>query len=497
MAGIISRISRAFRSIIPTSSTNIYGNGGYSATDPRRKILSLESRPGNSTANELLTANLPALRAWCRHLERNNPTARAGVEALVALIVGTGISLEPETGDPRTDALIREQWIEYISYCGVSGCDLYHLQSQGFRDVPVSGELLWRLVVLPERAQAGKIPLAILPLEAEWLDDQFGSVNSVDANGNVSVGPIVYDKYGRPISYKIRSPDLFSKQISEEVPASQIIHEFEKRRAMQGRGEPWLAPVIETLKQERDLVDAELKSAVNTAAMAMVITAEYHDALDDSEEGTEQDPAQSVRLGGVARLHPGEDIKALSHTRPSQQIKPFREMLRGDIAAALRIPSRFLDRDIKRANYSSSRADMLDTERLLAPVREWFGHATAGRIYRAALPYLAVKAGIPLPKKDSYRLLPESQPYIDPEKDARASVMALNAGLTTFERELARRGEDYRKIWQQLAKEQKEAAQIGLKIDLSGTNAPAPDSTLGDPQQLAQEIQNQQGDANA
>ncbi len=469
--GDVKRLLRTVVSPTSWSQATTTGVGGYTATDPRRKVLLNSGRPGNATANELLTANGPQLRAWCRHLERNNPTARAGVEALVALVVGTGIALEPETGDEKTNKLIRDQWIEYIATCGVAGNDLFHLQSQGFREVPVAGELLWRFVVLPERIKQGLLPLAIMPLEAEWLDERNNTISGADKNGNTRVGPILYDPYGRPISFQVRNPEVFASQAVEELPADQVIHEYERRRSLQGRGEPWLAPIVETLQQERDLIDAELKSAVNTSAMAMVLTSDYHDTPDTTEDGTTEDPAQTIRLGSVARLYPGEKAEAFSHTRPSQQIKPFREMLRGDIAAALRIPSRFLDRDVSRANYSSMRADMLDTDRLLAPVREWYGHATAGRVYQKILPFLAIKAGIPVPKKTGYRLLPDGQPYVDPQKDADAAITAIAGGLTTHEKEVGKRGEDYRKVWAQLAKEQAEAAQMGLKFE-NGSPAP-------------------------
>ncbi len=481
--GLWSGVKKLFRTATSTatwSQGSITGVGGYTATDPRRKILPWGERPGNHTANELLTANLPSLRAWCRQLERNNPTARAGVEALVALVVSTGIALEPDTGDERTDKLIREQWVAYIANCTVNGLDLYHLQNQGFRDIPVSGELLWRFVVLPERAKAGLIPLVIMPLEAEWLDERIHNTNSIDSQGNTRVGPVVYDPYGRPVLYYLRNPAIFQIGQTEEVLADEIVHGFEKRRSLQGRGEPWLAPIVETLQQERQLIDAELKSAVNTSAMAMVVTSEYHDPLDTTDDGTVDDPAQQIRIGSVARLFPGEKAEAFSHTRPSQQIKPFREMLRGDIAAALRIPSRFLDRDVSRANYSSMRADMLDTDRLLAPVREWYGHATAGRLYKKVLPYLAIKAGIPVPKKQDYRLLPDGQPYVDPQKDADAAITAIAGGLTTHEKEVAKRGEDYHKVWAQLAKEKAEAEKLGLEFETGNATAKtATDAAIG------------------
>ena len=124
------------------------------------------------------------------------------------------------------------------------------------------------------------------------------------------------------------------------------------------------------------------------------------------------------------------------------------------------------------------RADMLDTERLLGPVRVWFGRGTIGRAYQVVAPLLAARLGITLPNL-KYRLLPDGQPYVDPQKDIRAAVDSIAGGLSNFESEISKRGGDYRKVWQQLKVEQEEAKALGLKIDLSATNAPPPQSSLG------------------
>ncbi len=95
------------------------------------------------------------------------------------------------------------------------------------------------------------------------------------------------------------------------------------------------------------------------------------------------------------------------------------------------------------------------------------------------LPYLCARAGVPIPKRKLYRLLPDGQAYINPVDDIKAVCMAVSAGLTTWEAEIAKRGGDRNSIWAQLAKEYKDAQKLGLKLDLSGTNAPAPASTIG------------------
>ncbi len=463
------------------TAATVGGGAGYVVTDPSRKILSRNRRPVNMTANELLAGSLSELRAYSRNAVRNNPTARAAVDGLRALIVGTGIALEIDTGDAALDKVLRREWQDWIAHCSADGRDLYALQNNGAGEVIEAGELLWRLVVMPERAARGEIPLAVLPLEGEWLDETVSSQIGRNADGTMQAGPVCIDKYGRPVNYRIRNPEMAMLYGAETVQAKDILHVFEKRRSMQARGEPWMSPIIEVMQQERDLVDAELQAAVTCSSLGIAITSKNHDTLDTNEEGTSEDPAQSLRLGGVARLFPGEEITAFSHNRPGQQIAAFRQMLRGDIAGAMRLPQRFLDRDVSRANYSSMRADMIDTERMLAPVREWFGQATCGRLLAEVMPFLCAKAGVKMPARWSYRLLPDGQPYVDPYKDVQGAAMAVAGGFSTWEAEIAKRGGDRSAVWEQLAKERADAKRLGLTLDLSGTNAPAPDSTAGAP----------------
>lgn len=435
------------------------GKAGYDANNPTRRILS--NRPGNRTAAELSLSELPALRAYARQLERNNPTARAACDATTALVVGSGISLEPDQPEwsEKQAEKVRKEWLEICDHAAVDGRSIYELQAQGWRDVFTAGELVWRLVYDAKRIAKGEIGLCLLPLESEWLDNFSGAIMQVMPDRSVRVGPITLDVLARPISYDLRNPENVGTFAAETVPAQQIIHVFEKRRSMQTRGESWLAPVIETLNQERDLVVTELQSAKTGASIGLAVTSEYHAALDTTTNGTAEDPAQSLRIGGVARLDPGDKLESFQNTRPSQQIMPFRAGLRGDTAAATRVPQRFLDRDISRVgSYSAMRGDNQDEERLIGPCRDWYGHGTIGRFYCEVLPFICAKVGIPLPKRIKYKLLPDGQPYVDPEKDIAASNAAINSDLSTKEAEVGKRGGDWRAIAKQRESERLQEA---------------------------------------
>jgi len=421
---------------------------GYNATDPRRKIMDGQRLlTAGKTANEILNGNIRSLRAYCRNLERNNSTARAGIEGLTALIVGSGIALEPDTGDERIDDILRPMWQQWCESAGVHGESIWSLQGLGVREMVTAGEGIWRLVDLP----GDRLP-RVLPLDAEWIDDLSAGPSEL-----TTAAGVVLDNLGRELALMLRNPE--SNGDAEMVRREAVIHFFERRRPVQHRGEPWFAPLIERLIQEQTLVDAEMQAAVNTAGFAVAITSEAQPGIQVDENG---EPVTDIPLGSVVSLMPGEDIKMLSHTRPSQQIAPFRQMLRGDIAACLRLPQRFLDRDVSRANYSSMRADMLDTERLLGPLREEYGRQTIGAVYERILPMLAAEAGIPLPRSN-YRLLPDGQPYVDPGKDIAAAAAAINTGLSTQEAEVAKRGGDYRQLRDQRIREMDDEALANIE----------------------------------
>jgi lambda family phage portal protein len=458
--GYIRSVLQSILSPVATTLSGFMG-GGYNVLDPRRKIIDRGQMFANkATANQLLNGGLSQIRTYCRHLERNNPTAQAAVLALDALVIGSGIDLEPDTGDDATNGLVRKIFYDWMRSVAVDGSDIYQLQHTAMRECPVAGEWVWRVIPGGD----GPIALRVLPLEGEWLSDAEGAS---PANGCTMAAGVELDRYGSPVAYFLVPPEGGKP---EKVSAASIIHGFEKKRSLQARGEPWFTPVIETLMNERDLVDVELKAATVTANIGLAIESEYHERVDTTEHGDSDDPVQALGLGSVVRLYPGEKVNAFHHTRPSQQIAPFRQMLRGDIAAALRIPQRFLDRDVSRANYSSMRADMLDTQRLLQPIREMVGHKTIGALYRIAAPYISAMLGVAI-DPTRYRLLPDGQPYVDPVKDINAATAAIAAGLSTHEAEIGARGGDYRQVWAQLAKEQAEMAALGITMSQPGPTA--------------------------
>ncbi len=429
--------------------------GAYASTDPRRKLLEAW-KVQKSTSNQALGYNLPTLVNQCRHLERNCPSARSIVEGLVADIIGTGIDVAPDTGSEPRDERIRKAWLEWAECAGVDGATIWELQAQAMREICAAGSFLWRFVILPERVAEGGIPLAILPLEVEWLSAQ-PIAGTAMVPGSLFVNGVELDKLGRPLAYHLADPNTVSLggvANGERVEARYIVHGFEKRRAFQTQGEPILAPLIERLQQEEDLVRIELQSARIASAFAVAIESEYHeDAVDES------DPAQGVvdvSPGTVTNLPPGAKANIIQSSRPNQLIEAFRKMLRGDIAAAARCARKWLDRDYSSATFMNTRMEQADSKRMHKPTQNWLGRHIASRPYLEALPWLLLRLGQAMPadaigrkKLSGHRIQPDLPEYVDPLKDGQAAIQNAANGLSTLDDECSSRGKDYRKIIEQ------------------------------------------------
>lgn len=460
----------------------------------------------SADVNVDLSASIEILRRRSRHAHQNNASARAIVEGLVALIVSSGIDVSPNSGDEDDDKALREQWCYLVEHIDASGrCDLWELQRQALRSMVLSGEFLWQIVYIDDPSRP--IPFSIMALEADQLAT---APCSPIAPGNTFSLGIETDRYGKPQFYHILSAPLDSmtaplggtltpgsggilgtqllqakRPSGARIPADQIIHGFEVQRPGQLRGEPWLAPVLGTLHQENQLVETELTSAKIGAAPSLAITTKgtgWPGANDPAytEQNGQGTPQYDFTPGSVARLGEGESVEVLKNDRPSQMIAPFRQMLRGDLAGAMRLPQRYIDRDVSRANYSSMRADMLDTRRLLDPVQGLFGRLTAKLVYERAFAQLATAGGVSIPRENSPELRatmrckvhPDGWAYVDPEKDIKAAAASINAGLSSWSDEAQRRGGDIDQIWKQLAADRAKAKGIGLVIDVSGGAAP-------------------------
>ncbi|MBA3622945.1 MAG: phage portal protein [Methylibium sp.] len=490
------------RSVARQMLDRLGGRRGYAAARHGNHVWD-RFRSGNLSANSELSGDLPTLRARSRTLYQDTATAHAAVEAMVALIVGTGIDIEPQSGIPEADRRLHDvwlQWAERPTACG--GMTLWELELQAVRSMALNGEALFQIVHLPDATRP--IPFALHPIESDQL--ALDPVADIPAGHRFAAG-VEVDAFMRPVAYHVLNAhpgDTSARgyQVGvngstlhpgnsvtadasapggrggngRRIPADQIIHVYKRLRPGQTRGVPWLAPVMGTLHQEAQLVESELTSAKLGASLSLFIAMEGglgHQAMASGEDGSDgQMPVRRFEPGSIIEGAPGESATVIQNGRPSQQISPFRQMLRGDIAAALGIRQTDLDRDYSRANYSSMRAAQLDLARTIKPLQDAIGAQFIGQVYLRALPQLAVSADVVLPRDQAamrrvsrYQLMPDGFAYVDPEKDVKAAILAIRSGLSTWKDELGQRGKEGRQVHQQLLVELRDPLLARIHAD--------------------------------
>ncbi len=447
------------------STANFVGwSGAYNSTDLRRKHLDAW-RVQMATANMALGQNLQTLVDQSRQLERTSPIARGVVEGLKADIIGTGIDVEPDTGDEALNKRIRDEWLLWTECAGVDGTPLWEIQSMAASEWAVAGAIIHRYLILPERLQAGHLPLAILPLEPEWLSAL--PIEPVPLGHSFVRGKVI-DRLGRVVAYDLQDPNQLASGWSmggERVPAYEICHGYEKRRAFQAQGEPVLAPVIERIKQTDDIVAIELQAAKATAAPAVAITSD----ADPAGTTTTGESVTDIPAGATVRLLPGEGVSTIENKRPSQLIAPFMGAMIGSVAAACRVARKWLTKAYDGATYMNTRLEQLDSARQQRPVQQWMGRHIASSPYERLLPWILMRLGVEMPADPverrnlfKHKLMPDVPEYVDPLKDGEAAVQNIQSNLSTLQDECGKRGKDWRKVLAQRAEELKEMKRLNL-----------------------------------
>jgi capsid protein len=136
----------------------------YEAASPRD---SWKPRRGGASAQADHFADATRLRAKARSLVQNVPYIAASMDALVANVIGTGIT--PRFTGPAAEKL-NKLWTAWTQVCDADGrLDFYGLQAAAYRAMEQDGEVLFRL--RPRRPADGlPAPLQLQLLEIDWLD---------------------------------------------------------------------------------------------------------------------------------------------------------------------------------------------------------------------------------------------------------------------------------------------------------------------------------------
>lgn len=488
-----------------SAALRLFGTGGYNGARTDRPALK-NWTPFLGGPNSDTLPDLIALRARSADLERNAPIAAGVLNTNVTSTVGTG--LRPQSTidaeflgltDDQADAFERDAervwalWAE-TTQCDLAGrLDFYALQGLALRSTLGRGDVfaIRRFVQRPGDVLATRVQL----IEADRVSNPNNGVDTDRLMGGIEI-----DADGRQTVVHVRdahpAESLWGASIWVPEPVygaatgqRRVLHIMDSLRISQARGVPYLAPVMEALKQLDRYSEAELMAAVVNSFLTVFITqsGEEIDPLPDmgdpatlsATRGVSPDAANDVRLGpaAVVGLNPGETVSQTAVSRPNPQFDPFVLAWLRQIGVALEVPFELLVKHFT-SSYSASRAAMLEAWRSTSRRRGWLTTTLCQPVYEWVIEEAVLRGLLAAPGffdspfvRAAYCQAQWTGPAmgsLDPEADIAAAERRVALGVSTRTKETAEiTGGDFRRNARQLVKEQK-------LLDAAGLLAPVP-----------------------
>lgn len=447
---------------------------------------SLAWMPGNPGAVAALLATSDDLRIKSRDLVRRNAWAQSGIEAFVANAVGTGIKPQSLAADERFRTEVQALWRDWTEEADAAGqTDFYGLQALACRAMLEGGECLIRL--RPRRPEDGLVvPLQLQLLEAEHLPIH---LNTELPSGNLVRSGIEFDSLGRRVAYHLYKSHPEDGRLAPmsgqggidtvRVDAKEIIHLYRVLRPGQIRGEPWLSRALVKLNELDQYDDAELVRKKTAAMFAGFVTRQNPEDNLMGEGAADQNGIALAGLepGTLQILEPGEDIK---FSDPADVGGSYSEFLRTQfraVAAAIGITYEQLTGDLTGVNYSSIRAGMLEFRRRCEMVQHGvIVHQLCRPVWAAWMKQAVLAGALNAPgfarggaaRRRQYlqaKWIPQGWQWVDPEKEFKAMLLAIRAGLMSRSEAISAFGYDAEDVDREIAADNRRADELGLIFD--------------------------------
>lgn len=462
--------------------------------------------------------HLPKQRAKSRDLARTSPIAVGAINTNIDRVVGTGLALSSQpalqvlgwTPEQATEwkGLVQR---EFSLWADSTDCDIeqqltfYQLQALVLRSTLESGDCF---TLLPdgERTPTQPYALRLQVLEADRVGNPLGQMDTPSMAGGVKMGasgaPTAYYVYDQhPGGYLPGSGGgLYSGQWVDRLGRSgrrRILHHLRKLRPGMPRGVPYLAPIIDCIKQISRYTEAEIMAAVITAYLTVFIESPTGSAAPvfDGQQAVAQGEDVGLGMGTVVGLAPGEKPHVVNPARPNPNFEPFVQAVIKQMGIALGLPFELLTKQFN-ASFSASKAALLDAWVYFRSVRNWLSLSFCQPVFETWLTEAVAIGRVPAVGYFADPMLRwaytraawpgDSMGSINPKDEVAAYVAAIDARLMTRERaEWELWGSDWDGTYaQKLAEHQrltKDGMQPTPKAGAAAPQQPKPDNEPAPP----------------
>lgn len=425
----------------------------------------------NATAEQTDSMQRDTIRARARDLERNSDVAESVINAYERNVVGRGFKLQAKITDnngnenENLNKQIEELFKEWQK---PKNCDLTGQQSfrelctMAVRRIRVDGAIIF----IKNYTEDGIVPFKLQAREIDELDTNLNWRN--ENNSNRVIGGIELDKYNKPVAYYFKeyTPDGYYTGDTTRIEADRVLYLYKKIRPSQVREMSQLSRTVGRIRDINEFVEAVSVKERVTACLSAFITKIDQSVGSIGRGRTQKDTKsgydeQSLTPGMIMELKPGEDVKAVNPSSSSSSAKDFIMSQLRLAGAGQGLSYESISRDMSQVNYSSARQGLLEDQKSYREVQDFLIDHFLSEVYEeflnAAILSNSIKIRDFYTKKSKYLKhiwISSGWGWIDPLKEVKANQSAIESNIDTLARVCAERGEDWREVIEQRAREE-------------------------------------------
>lgn len=464
-------------------------NSGYDESGASRTKNSMKGWLASSKSpQEDIDKNLSLLRQRSRSLYMSAPLAVSAIKTNRTNIIGPGLRPKPKIDFEKLKMTVDEAeiwekevekefalWAE-SKFCDITGVNnFYEIQQLVCMNWLLNGDACTLIDYETKKNNYMPYSLRIHLIESDRICNPGTTGREVDLlkkaeNGNRIYNGVEIDSKGSVKAYHICNTypgsNLNIKKewsrveaYGSKTGAPNVLMIFEAERPEQYRGIPYLAPVIESLKQLTRYAEAELMAAVLNGIFAVFIkttspTGEipFGGVISDDDRVSSDPNDYELGAGIINVLNPNESLDVVDAKRPNINFDGFVSSMAKYIGAALEVPVEILIKAFN-SNYSASRAALLEFFKAVKMKRAWLVNDFCRPVYELWLTEAVAKGRINAP---GFFLDPAvkkawcgcvwngpAQGQIDPVKEITAAQKRVELGISTREIESIEMGNDF------------------------------------------------------
>ena len=457
----------------------------------------------NSTAHSSDSALLPhhkTLNARTADAVRNGGFAKGGVQLHVDMMVGHQwkLSYKPNyrvlgISKEQADIFARDVEARFTDFSEDPDClldvegkrTLTMFAREAARTHCMTGEIFAKAEWLNRKDR--QYNTAINMINGFRIENPDNHISSPFLKAGVRI-----DRFGAARGYWVRTAVESDSKLGDHrntfkyIPKRlrwgrmQMLHIFEPEGASQTRGGNNFLAILGKMPMLNKFQDATLQNAIVNALYAAVVKSDVDgEVIKDimtgnpgaaqnymMEKAAWHDSAD-VRLDGmkIPHLFLNESLELLNSENPGQSFGDFESSILRDMAAGLNLSYEQFSRNFSKSNYSSARASIAQSWKYMLGGRETIIKRFTSQIFSLWLEESIAIGTVKLPSgapnyyqaKSAWTRcdwIGAGKINIDGLKEVKESVELLKAGLSTYQIECAKFGNDYQDVFDQQLREQ-------------------------------------------